>query len=189
MERTLDRLMQNAYWVGMAKDVGQYCSCCIKCQITKAPPHMPVPLQPVIASRPWELVAVDVLKVPISLQGNEYILVAQDYFSKWPFAVPMPDQKAERIVRILKDQLFTVVGPPEKLHSDQGRNFESHVLQELCKAFRISKSRTTPYHPMGDGLVERMNRTLLNLLQKIMETGKNICNCCCLHIAQPSTPP
>ena len=50
VERTLDRLMQNAYWVGMAKDVGQYCSCCIKCQITKAPPHMPVPLQPVIAS-------------------------------------------------------------------------------------------------------------------------------------------
>ena len=113
--------------------------------------------------------AVDVLKVPISLQGNEYILVAQDYFSKWPFAVPMPDQKAERIVRILKDQLFTVVGPPEKLHSDQGRNFESHVLQELCKAFRISKSRTTPYHPMGDGLVEQMNRTLLNLLRTYTE--------------------
>ena len=169
MERTLSRLMQHAYWVGMAKDVGQYCGCCIKCQITKAPPHVPVPLKPVIASRPWKLVAVDVLKVPISLQGNEYILVAQDYFSKWPFAVPMPDQKAERIVRILKDQLFTVVGPPEKLHSDQGRNFESHILQELCKAFRISKSRTTPYHPMGDGLVERMNRTLLNLLRTYTE--------------------
>ena len=101
----------------------------------------------------------------MSLQGNEYILVAQDYFSKWPFAVPMPDQQAERIVRILKDQLFTVVVPLEKLHSDQGRNFESLILSELCKAFRISKSRTTPYHPMGDSLVERMNTTLLNLLR------------------------
>ena len=148
-ERTLNRLMQNAYCVGMAKDVGQYCSCCIKCQTTKAHPRAPAPLQPIIASRPWELVAVDVLKVPISLQGNEYILVAQDYFSKWPFAIPMADQKAERIVRILKDQIFTVVGPPEKLHSDQGRNFESHILSELCKEFRIAKSHTTPYHHVG----------------------------------------
>ena len=89
-ERMLDRHMQNAYWVGMAKDVGQHCSCCIKCQTTKAHPHVPAPLQPVIASRPWELVAVDVLKVPISLQNNGYILVAQDYFSKCPFAVPIP---------------------------------------------------------------------------------------------------
>ena len=164
-ERTLDRLSQTAYWVGMAKEVSQYCSHCFTCQTAKALPHTPVPLQPVIASRPWELVAVDVLKVPMSRNGNEYILVAQDYFSKWPFAMPMPDQKADRIVRILKDQIFTVVGPPEKLHSDQGRNFESHILLELCKAFKVVKSRTTPYHPMGDGLVEQMNRTLLSLLR------------------------
>ena len=111
------------------------------------------------------MVAVDILKVPPSLQGNQYILVAQDYFSKWPFAWPMADQKAERIVRILRDHVFTVVGPPERLHSDQGRNFESHILTELCRAFNITKSRTTPYHPMGDGLVERMNRTLLSLLR------------------------
>ena len=65
-ERTLDRLMQNAYWVGMARDVAQFCNHCIKCQTTKARPGVPAPLQPVIASRPWELVAVDVLKVPTS---------------------------------------------------------------------------------------------------------------------------
>ena len=143
-ERTLDRLSQTAYWVGMAREVSQYCSHCFTCQTAKALPHTPVPLQPVFASRPWELVAVDVLKVPMSRNGNEYILVAQDYFSKWPFAMPMPDQKVDRIVRILKDQIFTVVGPPEKLHSDQGRNFESHILLELCKAFKVVKSRTTP---------------------------------------------
>ena len=72
-ERTLDRLSQTAYWVGMAKEVSQYCSHCFTCQTAKALPHTPVPLQPVIASRPWELVAVDVLKVPMSRNGNEYI--------------------------------------------------------------------------------------------------------------------
>ena len=73
----------------------------------------------------------------------------------------MPDQKAKRIVRILRDQVFTLVGPPERLHSDQGRNFESQILSDLCKAFKVTKSHTTPYHPHGDGLVERMNQSVL----------------------------
>ena len=64
IERTLHRLTQNAYWVGMARDVAQYCSRCVRCQTTKALPGVPAPLQPVIASRLWELVSVDVLKVP-----------------------------------------------------------------------------------------------------------------------------
>ena len=97
----------------MAKDVICHRSLCSKCQFTKSLPAHPAPLQPIIASRPWELVAVDILKVPQSAQGNQYILVVQDYFSKWPFAQAMPDQKAERIVKILCDQVFTVVGPPQ----------------------------------------------------------------------------
>ena len=79
--------------------------------------------------------------------------------------MPMPDKKADQMVRILKDQIFTMVGPPEKLHSDQGRNFESHILLELCEALKVLISRTTPYHPMGDGLVERIYRTLLSLMR------------------------
>ena len=173
----------------MSKDVTRYCSYCTRCQYTKSPPNQPAPLQPVIASRPWELVAVDILKVPMSPQGNQYILVAQDYFSKWPFAQGMPDQKVDRIIRILRDQVFTLVGPPERLHSDQGRNFESQILGDLCKAFQVTKSRTTPYHPMGDGLVERMNRSLLNLLRTFIqngETGSNIFNYYCTSIGPPS---
>ena len=63
------------------------------------------------------MVAVDVLKVPASSNENQYLLVAQGYFSKWPFATPMPDQTVERIVRILRDEVFTVVGPPQKLRT------------------------------------------------------------------------
>ena len=91
------------------------------------------------------MVAVDILKVPMSSRGNQYLLVIQDYFSKWPFAIPLPDQKAERIVQVLEDQVFTLVGPPHRLHSDQGRNFESYILLELCKAFSVTKS---PYYPL-----------------------------------------
>jgi len=97
----------------------------------------------------------------MSSSGNQYMLVAQDYFSKWPFARAMPDQKANRILQITSHEIFTLVGPPSKLHSDQGQNFESNILADLCKAFHEKKSHTTPYHPMGDGLVECMNRSLL----------------------------
>ena len=115
------------------------------------------------------MVGVDILKVPMSSKGNQYLLVAQDYFSKWPFAIALPDQKAATIVRVLGDQVFTMVGPPQRLHLDQGRNFESHILSELHKAFKVEKSHTTPYHPMGDGLVERMNHSLLSLLRTLTE--------------------
>jgi len=168
-ERTLSWLNEFSYWVGMAKDVSQYCSHCVPCQKAKAP--VPKPMQPIIATRPWEMVAVDILKVPPSSCSNQYILVVQDYFSKWPFAYAMPDQKADRIVRILQDNIFALVGPPSKLHSDQGMNFESHILRDLCLAFGVKKSHTTPYHPMGDGLVERMNRSLLTLLRTLVDEG------------------
>ena len=64
----------------------------------------------------------------MSSHGNQYLLVAQDYFSKWPFARALPDQKADTIVQTLRDEIFSLVGPPQKLHSDQGRNFESKIL-------------------------------------------------------------
>jgi len=110
---TMARLSERAYWVGMGRDVADHCRHCAKCQIAKAPRNKPAPLQPVIACRPWEMVAVDILKVPMSTQGNQYLLVAQDYLSKWPFAKPIPDQKADRIVQIPRDGVFTVVGPPQ----------------------------------------------------------------------------
>ena len=102
----------------MAKDASHYCSQCVSCQKAKAPllksAPLPksAPLRPIIAIRPREMAAVDILKVPASLYGNQYILAAQDYFSKWPFAYAMPDQKADQIVRALKDNVFALVGPP-----------------------------------------------------------------------------
>ena len=112
---------------------------------------------------------MDILKVPRSAEGNQYLLVVQDYFSKWPFARAFPDQIAERIVQVLRDDVFTLVGPPLRIHSDQGQNFESRILGDMCKAFGVKKSHTTPYHPMRDGLVECLNRSLLALLRTYVE--------------------
>ena len=110
------------------------------------------------------MVAVDILKVPISSKGNNYLLVLQDYFTKWPEAIPLKDQTAETIVRTLV-KIFSVYGMPRYLHSDQGANFESAILKKTCEVFGIKKSHTSPYHPQGDGMVERLNKSLLQMLQ------------------------
>ena len=97
-------------------------------------------------------------------RGNRYVLVVGDYFTKWMEAYPMAIMKAGAVAGILVHHFVSHFGVPDILHTDQGRNFESTLLKEVCKLLGIVKTRNTPYHPQSDGLVERFNRTLLNLL-------------------------
>ncbi|KAJ8380338.1 hypothetical protein SKAU_G00011160 [Synaphobranchus kaupii] len=114
---------------------------------------------------PWNGWGVDVLgPFPVTDSGNRYILVAMDYFTKWPEAFAIPDQSAATTAERLVEEMFTRFGAPAELHSDQGRNFESQLMAEVCKRLGVTKTRTTPLHPQSDGLVERFNRTLATQL-------------------------
>ena len=86
------------------------------------------------------MVAVDILEVPLSCSKNRYVLVIQDYFSKWADAIPLPNQIADSITKELV-KVFATYGMPDILHSDQGRNFESSILCQTLEAFGIKKSR------------------------------------------------
>ena len=163
-DKTADRLRQIGYWVGMLQDVERHCQLCSLCQQSKPPAPPRVPLTTIPIGQPWEMVAVDILQLPMSTQHNKYLLVVQDYFTKWPEAIPIPDQTANRITQELV-QVFSRFGLPAILHSDQGANFESTVLSQTLEAFGVHKTRTTSYHPQGDGMVERFNRTLLQMLR------------------------
>jgi len=112
------------------------------------------------------MIAVDILEVPVSCQNNRYLLVVQDYFTKWPTAIELPDQTAARITRELM-KLFSEFGIPRIV---QGRNFKSTILCQTMEAFGVSKSHTTVYHPQGDGMVECLNHSLLQLLRVYIDT-------------------
>ena len=98
--------------------------------------------------------------LPVTEAGNKYLLIAMDYFSKWPEAYPLPNQEAVTVAEVLVKELVCRFGIPLYIHSDQGCNFESAVFAEMCDLLGMVKTRTTPRHPQSDGMVERFNWTL-----------------------------
>ena len=95
--------------------------------------------------------------------------MAEDYFTRWLEAWPIPNQEIKTVAQKLLNEMFFRFSLPDQILPDQGRQFESGVMEELCKLLQIEKSWTTSYHPQGDGLVERANRTLLNMLSTVVE--------------------
>ncbi|KRY06856.1 Transposon Tf2-6 polyprotein, partial [Trichinella patagoniensis] len=164
--KSLEKIRQRFYWPQQREDVEDWCRTCDACASRKAPQakaRAPMQIQPV--GYPFQRIGVDVLgPLEETKRGNRYLLVICDYFTKWPEAFPMPDAEATTIARHLVNGIFCRFGAPETIHSDQGRNFESALIKELCELFGTSKTRTTTYHAQSDGLVERMNRTLVDML-------------------------
>ena len=165
-EKTLHRIKQRFYWPGYFNDVRNWCASCHSCTTRKTPaPSRHAPLGTITAGYPMQIVAADLLgPLPESENGNSYILVVADYFTRWMEAFALPNQEATTVANKLVDEVFLRFSVPEQLHTDQGRQFESQLLHEVCKLLNIHKTRTTPYHPQSDGLVERLNRTLLSML-------------------------
>jgi transposase InsO family protein len=117
---------------------------------------------------PFKRIAIEVAgPFPMSDQGNRYLLIAMDYFKKWPEAYAIPNQEASTIVEAVVTN-FCCFGIPRELHRDQGCNFESHLLQEILQCLRVSKMHTTPLHPQLDGMVERYIKTVEEHLWKFV---------------------
>ena len=127
-DKTLARLQEEYYWVNMSQDVERYCHEFVECQQAKLRLPSRAPLTSMPIGNPWKMVAVDVLTVPVTQKGSRYLLVVQDYFTKWADTIPLPDQSACTITTALI-KLFSVLGMPDVVHSDQGHNFESAMLK------------------------------------------------------------
>ncbi|KAL0202364.1 hypothetical protein M9458_000382, partial [Cirrhinus mrigala] len=164
-ERTLQMIRERFYWPRMFQEVKAWCEQCERCCLRKTPTvNVRAPLVSIHTGAPMELVCVDFLTLEKSKGGMENVLIVTDHFSRYAQAYPTRDQKAGTVARVLWRNFFCRFGFPAKLHADQGRNFESAIVKELCKCTGITKTHTTPYHPQGNGTTERFNRTLMNML-------------------------
>ena len=170
--RTLSLLRERFYWPGMQEEATQHVLKCSRCLRRKTPPQV-APLQPILVTQPLELVHMDYLSLEPSKGNIENVLVITDHFTRYALAYPSKTQTAQATARILWDNFICHYGFPEKFISDQGRNFESDLIKELCKIAGVKKAHTTPYHPQGNGQCERFNSTLCNMLGTLSEEEKS----------------
>jgi hypothetical protein len=117
-EKTHYKLKQRFYWPGYWNDVKMYCQNCNNCTTRKAQSQKrKAPLQPVNTGYPLEIVAMDITgPSPESDRGNHYILVVEDYFTKWTEAYAIPDQEASMVEEKLIDEFFCRFSIPQQLH-------------------------------------------------------------------------
>ena len=165
--RLYNVLVRMWWWDGMYNDAVSHCKNCPECAIVTGAgrPGRP-PLQPIPVSRAFQIIGVDVMDLPKTDRGNKHVLVFQDFLTKWPMVFPIPDQKTDRIVKLLVEEVVPLFGVPEALLSDRGTNLLSHLMMDVCSLLGIEKLNTTAYHPQCDGLTERFNRTLKTMLRK-----------------------
>jgi len=111
-------------------------------------------LQKVLTGAPLDIVAVDILSgLPVTPDGNKYILVLTDYFTKWSCAFALPDAEASTCMRAMYDGFFSEFGLPKQLHSDLGKNFESKLFLALphCRSKQVTHHRISPAERWADG--------------------------------------
>ena len=122
---------------------------------------------------PFEKLGVDILELTRTSSGNRYVIVFTDYLTKWVEAFAIRDMKSDTVAKILVNETICRHGAPKQLLSDQGANFLSNVMKNVCEYFKIHKINTAPYHPQCDGLVERFNKTLCQMLSAYSNSNQN----------------
>ena len=170
INKVYSKLQSRYFWPDMKSYVELWIKSCEMCQRKKSPPKsFCAPLQKYVVGVPFERIACDVMgPLNETKAGNSYILVVTDYFSRWVEAYPMPDQQAHTIANVLATEWISRFGCPSEIHTDNGTNFKSKIMESLCKLFEIEQTSTCPRRPQSDGVCERFNHTVQQMLATLV---------------------
>ena len=106
---------------------------------------------------------------PTSINGNKYILVITEYLTRWCEAIALSDATANSVAQALLQRVIFPHGCPHQLLSDQGSQFRSEVIRVLSQCLGITQVFTSPYHPQSNGLTERLNRTIKQVISAYVD--------------------
>ena len=173
--KTYDKMRKRFYWCSMYKNVSYWCRTCSTCGSRKMPHRSAkAPMRLYNVGFPMERIGLDICgPYPVSKKGHRYLMVVSCYFTKWVDAIPLKTQEAKYVASKLVNRFISILGVPLQLHTDLGSNFESKVFQEVCKLLGINKTRTTVRRPQSDGMVERANRSIQNMIASYISDSQN----------------
>ena len=167
-------LSKHYWWPRMRANISEWCQGCLVCATRQPGRAVQPPLTPITVEGPFHRVGVDVIQFVKSYSGNQYAIVFTDYLTKWPEVFATRDQTAFTIAKLFVEEIVCRHGVPSQLLSDRGAAFLSYLMTEICKLLGTNKINTTAYHPHTNGLTERFNRTLTNMLaKKVEQSGKD----------------
>ena len=170
IRKTLNRVVAEFFWPGVCGDVTRFCKSCDICQRTIQKGRVTkVPLGKLpLIDTPFKRVAVDIVGPiePRSDKKSRYILTMIDYATRYPEAVALPSIETERIAEALVE-MFSRVGVPDEMLTDCGSQFTSEVMKEVARLLSLQQLTTSVYHPMCNGLIERVHATLKQMLRRM----------------------
>src|SRR6266540_7076848 len=153
----------------MMKDIKEYAKTCFQCQ-QRGSMRQNNQKQTILPTDIFERWRVDIVgPLPIIREGNRYIVVAIDYFSRWPEARLLKTANADMVATFLYEEIICRFGASRILQSDRGTYFVNELIQRLTKRFKIKHSLLSPYHPQSNELVERFNKMLCEGIAKLAE--------------------
>ena len=170
-ERVFDLARARVYWLHMHSVIKHYVqNVCCSLKQKRPTTTQREPLHPIEATSTFQLVSIDFLHLATSKRGFEYILVIKDHFTRFAWPYPTRDKSAKTAAQKVYSDFTLWFWYPQTTHHDQGGEFGNKLFYQLCG---ITHSRTTLYHPQGNGQVERFNRIFLGMLRTLPETYKS----------------
>ena len=162
------------FWPKMSSDIEKYINERCQCIAQKRPHRFQeAVLQSIHTSAPLELITVDYLKLEKGSGGYQYILLVVDHFTRYVQGYATKNKSGTTAAKKIYGDFVLKFGLPSQILHDQGREFENNLFAELEKLCGVKKMRTTPYHPQCNGMVERMNQTVLGMLRTLPEKNKS----------------
>ncbi len=174
--RTCERIMSSFWWPGITNDVKKFVASCKTCQLSRTPMPPPGTLRPLeIADAPNMRVHAELFgPLKTSGDGNKYILVITDSFTKYAELVAITNKEAETVAKAFFERWICRFSVPAVLVTDQGKEFCNKVLEEVCKLWGIKKIRTSAFHPQTNTAAERYNQTIIKFMRAVLENNTTL---------------
>eukprot|EP00253_Pinus_taeda_P031515 PITA_31515 len=173
---TADKILRAGfYWPILFADVKKYVTSCHKCQIFEGKKKLlPLPLKPIPTEKPFQQWGLDFIGEihPSSSGQHKWILTATDYFTKWIEAIPCRQANDSVIIQFLETNILSRFGCQEKIITDNSATFKSKKMINFCHKYHITLGHSTAYYPQGNGLAESSNKSLINIIKKVLEENK-----------------